>query len=192
MFGVVLCGGQSTRMGTDKGLLKYHAKTWAEAVVDKLKTLAIDIKVSVNTKQVADYSKVFPPGILIVDNDALKIKGPLCGLLSVHIQHPSQDLFVLACDMLLLETEVLKELLAYYRLHPDSEAFVFTNDSAPEPLCGIYKAKGLSHIYHLYKTDHLSKHSMKNVLETIPTFLIPLDKTKFFSNFNTHADLKDL
>ena len=194
MIGVVLCGGQSTRMGTDKGLLKSHANTWAEVAVNKLKAMSIDIKISVNTKQFADYSNVFPGEILIADNEYLKIKGPLCGILSVHTQHPSQDLLVLACDMPLIETGILEELLTYYRLHPDAEAFVFTNDSEPEPLCGIYKAKGLAHIHHLYKTGHLPKHSMKNVLENISTFLIPLppDKKKFFSNFNTHAELKSL
>ena len=193
MTGVVLCGGQSTRMGTDKGLLKTHANTWAEAAVNKLKALSIEIKISVNTKQFADYSNVFPVEILITDNDSLKIKGPLCGILSVHIQHPSQDLFVLACDMPLIETEILEELLTYYR-HSDADAFVFTNDSEPEPLCGIYKAKGLTHIHHLYKTGHLPKHSMKNALESISTFLLPLplDKKKFFSNFNTHAELNSL
>ena len=194
MTGVVLCGGQSTRMGTDKGLLKSHANTWAEAAVNKLKALSIDIKISVNTKQFADYSIVFPVDILIADNDSLKIKGPLCGILSVHIQHPAQDLLVLACDMPLIETEILEELLTNYRLHPDAEAYVFTNDSDPEPLCGIYKAKGLTYIHHLYKTGHLTKHSMKNMIESISTFLIPLpsDKKKFFSNFNTNTELNGL
>ena len=194
MTGVVLCGGQSTRMGTDKGLLKSHANTWAEAAVNKLKALSIDIKISVNAKQFADYSNVFPVDILIADNDSLKIKGPLCGILSVHIQHPSQDLLVLACDMPLIESEILEELLAYYRLHPDAEAYVFTNDSEPEPLCGIYKAKGLTYIHHLYKTGQLPKHSMKNVIENISTFFMPLPpgKKKFFSNFNTPAELNGL
>ena len=194
MTGVVLCGGQSTRMGTDKGLLKSHANTWAEAAVNKLKALSIDVRISVNTKQFADYSNVFPVDILIADNDSWKIKGPLCGILSVHIQHPSQDLLVLACDMPLIKTEILEELLTYYRLHSDAEAFAFTIHNEPEPLCGIYKAKGLTYIHHLYKTGHLPKHSMKNVLESISTFLLPLppDKKKFFSNFNTHAELKSL
>ena len=194
MIGVVLCGGQSTRMGTDKGLLKSRANTWAETAVNKLKALSIDIKISVNPKQFADYSNVFPVEILIADNDSLKIKGPLCGLLSVHIQHPSQDLLVLACDLPLIETEILEELLAYHRLYPDAQAFVFTNDNEPEPLCGIYKAKGLTHIHHLYKTDQLPNYSMKNALESISTFCLPLspDKKKLFANFNTHAELDDL
>jgi len=194
MVGVVLCGGQSTRMGTDKGLLKSYANTWAEAAANKLKALALDIKISINTKQFGNYSNIFPVEILIADNDSLKIKGPLCGILSVHIQHPSQDLLVLACDMLLLETEILEELLAYYRLHPDAEAIVFTNANEPEPLCGIYRAKGLTQIHHLYKKGQLPNYSMKNVLESISTFLIPLsmDKTKLFSNFNTQAERNDL
>jgi molybdenum cofactor guanylyltransferase len=51
MLGIVLCGGQSSRMGTDKGLMVNEARTWAQTAVDKLTTLLIPVKISVNEKQ---------------------------------------------------------------------------------------------------------------------------------------------
>ncbi len=36
IVGVVICGGQSSRMGSDKGLLKLEAKTWAQTAIDKM------------------------------------------------------------------------------------------------------------------------------------------------------------
>jgi molybdopterin-guanine dinucleotide biosynthesis protein A len=36
MLGIILCGGQSLRMGRDKGLLKLEAKTWAQTAIDKM------------------------------------------------------------------------------------------------------------------------------------------------------------
>jgi len=193
MLGVILCGGQSTRMGSDKGLLKLHANSWAQTAIDKVAELQMPVIISVNQDQYPGYSSIFTAQQLVPDNDTLKMKGPLCGVVSVHIQYPQEDLLILACDMPLMETELLKELMNHYQQYP-GDAFVFTNEGEPEPLCGIYTAKGLAHILHLYSTSQLPKHSMKYMLEHILTTAIPLpdDKKKCFRNFNAHAELNGL
>jgi molybdenum cofactor guanylyltransferase len=194
MLGVILCGGQSSRMGSDKGLLKLEAKTWAQTAFDKLAELNFPIVISVNEKQYNDYAVVFKSIELITDNSSLSIHGPLSGVLSVHLQHPSEDLLIFACDMPLMETVLLKELLKLYHQHSSNDAFVYANDGEPEPLCGIYKAKGLAYILSLYQTNQLPKHSMKYMLEHISTYSTPLpdDKKKCFRNFNAHAELNGL
>ena len=40
MLGIVLCGGNSSRMGSDKGLLNLQAKTWAQTSIDKFASIA--------------------------------------------------------------------------------------------------------------------------------------------------------
>ena len=194
MLGVILCGGQSTRMGTDKGLIKLHANTWAQTAMDKISTLHLEVRLSVNSIQYSDYLSVFTENQLIKDNDELQVKGPLAGVLSVHVQYPYEDLFVLACDMPLMEAVMLNEQLLLYRQHSSSDAYVFTNDGEPEPLCAIYRAKGLSHIVDLLKAKELTRHSMKFMLEHINTFTIPLNdgQKKYFRNFNAHAELNGL
>jgi molybdenum cofactor guanylyltransferase len=194
MIGVILCGGQSTRMGSDKGLLKLHASTWAQTAIDKITAIQLPVVLSVNKDQQEGYSSIFSAQQLITDNDSLQMKGPLCGVLSVHLQHPQEDLFILGCDMPLMEAALLKELLTCHGQHPDKDAFIYTNDGEPEPLCGVYKAKGLAHILSLYQDKQLTKHSMKYMLEHIATHSIPLpdDKKKCFRNFNAHAELNGL
>lgn len=194
MTGVVLCGGQSTRMGTDKGLLKLHANTWAKTAVDKLAILSVPVVLSVNLLQYEDYATIFPADQLIKDNESLKLRGPLCGVLSVHLEYPKEDLVVLACDMPLLEPDLFKELLASYKQESGFDAFVYSNDGEPEPLCGIYKSSGLAHIMKLYQSGKLPKHSMKFMLEHISSKLIPLpdEQKKSFRNFNAHAELNGL
>jgi molybdenum cofactor guanylyltransferase len=194
MLGVVLCGGKSTRMGSDKGLLKLSTDTWAKAAADKMIGLNLPVYFSVSTIQYPEYAAIFPSEQLIKDNDTLQLKGPLYGVLSVHLRYPNEDLFILACDMPLMETSIIKDLLNQYHQNNSPDAFVYSNDGEPEPLCGIYKANGLAHIIHLYQTDQLPKYSMKYILEHISSELIPIaeDQKKYFGNFNTHAELNGL
>ena len=194
MLGVVLCGGQSSRMGSDKGLLKPEAKTWAQTAFDKLSGLNLPTLISVNKQQYPDYAVAFNPSTLITDDDTLSIYGPLKGVVSIHLHHPSEDLLVLACDMPMMEIELLKELILHYHQQPDADAFVYTNDGEPEPLCGIYKSGGLAQIIQLYRSNQLPKHSMKYMLEHIHTNFLALtaDKKNFFRNFNAHAELNGL
>ena len=48
LLGVVLCGGQSKRMGSDKGLLVKDGKPWAMCIADKLEKAALPVVVSIN------------------------------------------------------------------------------------------------------------------------------------------------
>lgn len=194
MLGIVLCGGQSSRMGSDKGLLKLAANTWAQTAIDKMSALNIPIKISVNSKQYPDYEVVFPATDLITDDPTLSLKGPLLGVLSSHLKFPQEDLFVLACDMPLMEPTLLHLLYTQYQQEPSFNAYVFTNEEEPEPLCGIYKAKGLSFIRDMLASGRLAKHSMKFVLDHLDTLKIPAtnEQKKFFRNFNAHAELNGL
>jgi len=193
LTGLILCGGKSERMGTDKGLLTLKANTWAQAAVAKIASLQLPVVVSVNEQQLADYSTILSPIQLITDNKSIDIKGPLLGLLSVHILLPGEDLLVLACDMPLMETSILTLLLDSYKTQ-SAEAYVFTNDDVYEPLCGIYTANGLSRILQLLQSQQLAKHSMKYMLEQLHTFTIALaeNQKKYFRNFNAHAELNGL
>ncbi|WP_462251554.1 molybdenum cofactor guanylyltransferase [Ferruginibacter sp.] len=194
MLGIILCGGQSSRMGSDKGLLVHEAKTWAQTAFEKLSAINIPIKFSVNEKQQNDYAKVFASDVLIVDNTALDIHGPLLGVLSAHLQNPDDDLFLLACDLPLMETNLLKELFALYQQSKKYEAYIFTNNKEQEPLCGIYTAAALKKITGLQQKNKLTRHSMKFILsQMIVCEITLLDNQKaYFRNFNAHADINGL
>jgi molybdopterin-guanine dinucleotide biosynthesis protein A len=194
MLGTILCGGQSARMGTDKGMLKLHARTWAQTAVDKISELYLPVVLSVNPQQYDEYASAFPAEQLIKDNEAIQFTGPLCGVLSVHCEYQQKDLFVLACDMPLMETAILKELLQQYLLHSGHGAYIFTNDGEPEPLCAIYTAKALSKIIELNQHHQLPKHSMKYMLEQISFYELPLtdEQKKCFRNFNAHSELNGM
>jgi len=194
MLGIVLCGGQSLRMGTDKGLLSHHDKLWAQVAADKLSAVNLKVKFSVNPSQQPDYIGYFGDEQLIVDDPSLDIKGPLLGVLSAHLLNPEEDLFLLACDMLLMETKLLEELIHSFKTDDAFQAYIFTKDDQQEPLCGIYKVEGLKKILHLLQTNSLAKHSMKYVLSNLRVCEIALEDQdyRYFSNFNAHAEINGL
>jgi len=193
MLGVVLCGGQSSRMGSDKGLLMLNDKTWTQKAIDTLSNFQIPIVISVNKNQHQVYSSIFPVDMLIPDDPYLQLHGPLCGLLSVHLKYPEEDLLVFACDMPLIDAELIKQLLTKYNAET-AVAFIFTKDGEPEPMPGIYRSKALAYVHQLYSNDQLPRHSMKYMLEHIAAAFYPLpaDKKDCFRNFNTHAELNGL
>jgi len=194
MLGVILSGGQSTRMGTDKGLLKLATTTWAQLAADKMKALQIPVVLSVNPAQSNEYSSFFDPSILITDDQQLNIRGPLRGVLSIHKLYPGEDLFVLACDMPSIEMPILQQLAKLYAQNKGFDAFIFSNDNQPEPVCGIYTSKGLAYILQQFEKRQLTKHSMKFMLEQLNTLVTPLqeDQKKHFINANSPASLNGL
>ena len=194
MLGIVLCGGASSRMGRDKGLFQTENGNWAEKALDNIKKLGIPGLLSVNRKQIDEYQSVFPGVELICDNNLLHIKGPLAAVLSVHLKYPGDDLLVTACDMPLMDMVVLEDLLNRYKREPGQDAYVYTNEGEPEPLCGIYSAKGLVAVKDIHDRGELLKHSMKFMLDHLSVIRIPIPQTWkiYFRNINAHADLNGL
>lgn len=181
-------------MGSDKGLLKLEAKTWSQTAVEKMTLMGIGVKLSVNKRQYNDYAAVFPAGDLITDDEAINFTGPVAGVLSAHRHLPQEDIFLLACDMPLMEPSILRQLLNQYQEHPGHDAWLYSNNGEPEPLCAIFRASALEKITGIYLQVGLEKHSMKYMLEHMDSFAIPLkeDEKKYFRNFNAHAELNGL
>lgn len=193
MLGIVLCGGQSLRIGSDKGLLKHQNKLWVQVAAEKLASLNLPVKFSVNPSQQEVYAAYLGKGQLIIDDTLLGVRGPLLGVLSAHLSNPEEDLFLLACDMLLMEIRLIEKLINLFKLDDNFEAYIFSKDGQQEPLCGIYKAKGLKKIVQLLQTDALAKHSMKYVLSNLKVCEAALENQDYrcFGNFNSLEEINE-
>lgn len=193
MLGVVLSGGQSTRMGTDKGLIRLEARNWAQTASEKLTASNLRVVISVNAAQYDTYATIFPADQLVKDKEELLLKGPLLGVLTVHAAFPDEDLLVLACDMPLMETAVLQQLVDAWQTAAQ-DACVFSNNHQPEPLCAIYRAAALARISAQHAQQPLARFSMKYLLEQLNVLYLPVQphQAKAFRNFNAHAELNGL
>ena len=142
MLGVVLCGGQSSRMGSDKGLLKLEANTWAQTAIDKIATLKIPVKISVNNGQHPAYAAVFPSTDLIIDDTTLSLKGPLLGVLSVIYNFRRRSVY--PCLRYAADgTNLMHTLYTHYQQEPSFTMPIFLRMMANPSLYVVFiKQKG--------------------------------------------------
>lgn len=164
LMGLVLCGGQSKRMGQDKGLLTYKGNYWVQKTLQRLQSVVKEAKVSVNSNQISLYSDFLPTSLLIADS--LAPIGPLNGLLSAHLRYPHCDFFVLACDMIDLKEKTMRLLLdLYYEEGDNYDVYLFEVAGRVEPMCAIYTRQWLSAVYTVYKNEGLVDYSLKHYFD---------------------------
>jgi molybdopterin-guanine dinucleotide biosynthesis protein A len=183
LIGVVLCGGKSKRMGSDKGLLKLDGKPWALRIAEKLKKANLPVIISINEKQKDAYQEVFPDTPLIVDQ--LPLDGPLEGLLSVHKNFPDKDILLMACDLIDMQEETILDLIKSYKENPLFEYYVYQQNGFHQTFCAIYTAKGLAKVYKSFEDDALIKYSLHDRFESGNTMYISVKNEMSFKNYNT-------
>lgn len=174
--GLVLAGGQSTRMGQDKGLLNYHGveqRTWLGQI---LKPFCEEIYWSVNATQAA----ALPKDQLYIQDSFLNM-GPTGGILSAMRQDPNAAWLVLACDLPYLNQALIEELIVGRNPSKVATAFMGEEDF-PEPLIAIYEPKAYSVLLQMLALGYDCPR--KTLINHNVQLLQSADKLAF-SNINT-------
>ena len=139
LYGLVLSGGKSTRMGADKGLIQYHGVPQREYLYDLLSQVCEATFLSIREEQKMDL-----PGEMKTIVDLNEYRGPYNGLLSAHKMYPDAAWLVLACDLPLMGLDALKELIEARDFEKMATAFAVKENPLPEPLCAIWEP----HAFH--------------------------------------------
>ena len=134
--GLVLAGGRSERMQTDKGALHYHGLDQRQHTADLLREFCPDVRVSVRPDQAADL----PAGLVALPDTFLGL-GPLGGLLSAFQADPNAAWLVLACDLPFLTRATLDFLVANRQPARAATSFRSPWDEFPEPLVSIWEPR---------------------------------------------------
>src|SRR5690625_5235938 len=163
--GVVLSGGQSTRMGTNKSLLPIDGKVAIQHIVDELTHCVNDLIVIANDKQPYEFLNQR------ICADRFQDKGPLAGLESALFNHDADLYFVAACDMPFVSCQVYNVLSEQAE---DFDAVIPIYEGREHPLAGIYRRSILPHVQNNINHDRLrmnSFHSDINVkyVDTFPS-----------------------
>ncbi len=134
LYGLVLAGGASRRMGRDKATLDYRGRPQLPWVFDIVARHCERTFVSVRPDQALEPVRAAFPQIV----DRIRDAGPIAGIAAAQAEHPDAAWLVVACDLPFLAGETLAYLLARRGTQPVT-AFRSTHDGLPEPLCAIYE-----------------------------------------------------
>lgn len=135
LYGLVLAGGRSTRMGTDKAALRVGARTQLERALALLAPYVARAFVSVRAEQ---RSEPLRAGFEQIE-DTRENLGPIAGILAAQERHPGHAWLVLACDLPLLDAATLERLVQARAPGRLATAFRSSRDGLPEPLCAVYE-----------------------------------------------------
>lgn len=134
VWGLVLSGGRSRRMGRDKALLERDGTTALSRAVELLGRHLERVFVSVRPDQVDDPERRRFEQVI----DRYADMGPAAGILSALEAHPEVSWLVLACDLPNVDDATIAFLLRQRSERPFT-AFRSSRDGLPEPLCAIYR-----------------------------------------------------
>lgn len=136
LFGLVLAGGHSRRMGHDKAALDRAGQSQLHYVFSLLEEVTDQAFVSTREDQVDDPERRPYPKIV----DRYDNMGPVAGILSALETHSQVDWLVVACDLPNLDTGTLNFLIENRSSDKPFTAYRSSYDGLPEPLCAIYPA----------------------------------------------------
>lgn len=134
LYGLVLAGGKSQRMGQDKGLMDYHGQPQREHIAQELSSFCERVYVSGRMDQEISSTFTFLP-------DTFTGLGPFGGILSAFRAHPDAAWLVVACDLPLLDQSTLEHLVSARNLSKLATAFNSPVNSFPEPLIAIWEPR---------------------------------------------------
>ena len=198
--GIILAGGSSRRMGSDKALLPIPGEEhipFITHLTELLATLCSEVVlVTRNEDQAATYRKYLvaqeAKPVRIV-NDKVPSAGPLMGLFSgLSALHASHAL-VMAVDMPFVQ----KELLSFLLSHPLNEALLIpVVNNVPQVLLAVYPRTLLPTLETCLQHG---RRDLRSLLEIAPVHYIDevqlrtVDpELRSFVNVNTPGDLQKL
>ncbi|MEO0374231.1 MAG: molybdenum cofactor guanylyltransferase [Cyanobacteria bacterium P01_A01_bin.17] len=183
---LILAGGRSSRMGTDKALLPWKGIPLLERVCRVAGQCCSSV--SVLTPWPQRYQPIISVPVQFIE-EATPQQGPLIALGQGLEEISSPWILLLACDLPCLESQVLQVWSRKLRGLPESLlAQVPYHQERWEPLCGFYHRRCLPQLQSFIAQGG---RSFQGWLEQIPVQKLAVNETTaaMLRNCNTPEDL---
>ena len=169
---VIIAGGKSSRMQTDKALLAFGSySSLAEYQYKRLNYLF-------STVYISSKENKFDFEVNII-KDVNKVSSPLVALVSIFETLRDDEVFVLSVDAPFVDETIIEKL--YEAKNELSDVIVIESKNGLEPLCAIYRRSFLSKAKMALKNNQHRLQSLFNALEVKKVFI---EEEKYFMNLN--------
>ena len=182
VYGLVLAGGQSRRMGQDKALLDRGGQSQLSFAVELLTDCVGRVFVSTRADQASDAERGRFEQIV----DRYDELGPLAGILSAMEEYPDVDWLVVACDLPNIDARTILYLLDHRSTRKPFVAYASSYNGLPEPLCALY-AEGSEAVIRESVKDGII--CPRKILIRSDTLLLDQPDPNALDNINTPDDL---
>ena len=183
IYGLLLAGGESRRMGRDKALLQREGQSQLARTMSLLQTVTDRAFVSARESQQNESERLRYDQIV----DRYSGMGPVAGILSAMEMYPDVDWLVVACDLPNLDESTLRFLIESSAAETPFTAFRSSYDDLPEPLCAIYRS-GSDTIVRRFVDEGLT--CPRKILIRSETELLQQQDPASLDNVNTPDDLE--
>ncbi len=184
IYGLILAGGQSRRMGENKALIEVHGKPQALVAHELLQPFTGNTYLSCQAGQY-DGTPCEPLPQL---HDRPPAQGPLGGLARAFEEHPEAAWLVVACDLPLLTANTVSQLISSRDPAKKATAFLSSSDGMPEPMCAIFEPGILPELQkRLAEGRRCARWMLVDLAEEV--CLLQLPETHALDNANTPEDL---
>jgi len=175
LYGLVLAGGKSKRMGTDKAFLSYHGVPQKDHLFALLEQLCSRVFISMGKS--CDPSLYLNP-----IEDKFDLKGPLNGILSAFDQHLEKAWLCVAVDMPFVDHAVLQFLLDHRDRTMLATCFYDSIGKRPEPLITIWEPEAYP---ELVRFSRLGNISPRDFLAKSRVKMLDVPDKLYLKNVNT-------
>ena len=178
--GIILAGGKSSRMGSDKGFVMYKNKAFIQHIIEAIQPLVNEIIIVSNNP---DYD-IFK---LKRVTDLIENAGPLAGVYTGLHYTTTENNLVVSCDVPLINTETLKKLTE--NIDGSKDVVQLESQGKSMPLIATYK-KQITPVFHTLLNE--GERRLRVAVNQLKVKTITLDKNqeKFTTNINTPSNLK--
>ena len=182
IWGLVLAGGKSRRMGHDKALLVRDGQSQLSRAVELLDEHVDRVFVSTREDQSTDAERRRFERVV----DRYDDMGPLAGILSAMDFNPHVNWLVMACDLPNVDTTTLATLIENFSAEHPATAYRSSTDDLPEPLCAIYRPESRRVIERFVAKG---VHCPRKILINSDTRLLTQPNPTALHNVNAPEDL---
>jgi molybdenum cofactor guanylyltransferase len=177
---IILAGGSSFRMGTDKGLVELKGKPMVRHIIDAVEPVCRNILIVSNNNRY----KIFGYPVI---KDLVSHCGPIAGIYSGLKQSTTPFNLVLGCNIPNISPGFVKHL--FNKMDDSYPALVPVADNKAYPLFGIYHKASLNTFADLILNQKLNLEDAISSMDTKYLNVSGLFHHSVFSEINTKEEL---